>query len=438
MVFSHIERKRITEYTPDIHNAEISKNLGKKWKQLTDEEKQPYIQEAERLRLLHMKEYPDYKYQPRKKTPGSANSSKSNSPVHRSFKRSPSGKGTLNCTLGANAWVNTSKVRFSTTNGPLTSIDHDRLNLKFTIDSKFKANLRKSSAKLFPVSGFAVDVNKAVGSPGSSISSPVPHSPPDLPHSPPDFGNHQTSFYEDQQIKSIKQNLDFDNDLQVNAASGIIKMEPTSPVKVEPIVKQEPFSPNANMISNNCDGNGMLNLNNHLIKQEYVVQEPLTPSSMSTDPSSAASSLDDLDSIIDLLQMPNSTDFGNFNMDIINDWQEIDQVKDLQTSQPLEEPSNSTAIISSLPTTCSMSSNAVMSSCSPSVAEEACTTIVNSVGGSSGSVTSSTLCPFEFSSDVNDVLLDTMGVNDNFFVDNSLAGFISWKKNIELLCFPQA
>lgn len=37
------------------------------WRQLSDSEKAPYIAEAERLRVMHMKEYPDYKYKPRKK-----------------------------------------------------------------------------------------------------------------------------------------------------------------------------------------------------------------------------------------------------------------------------------------------------------------------------------------------------------------------------------
>ena len=67
MVFSHIERKKIIEIQPDIHNAEVSKALGKRWKELSNEGKEPYVQEAERLRLLHMQEYPDYKYRPRKK-----------------------------------------------------------------------------------------------------------------------------------------------------------------------------------------------------------------------------------------------------------------------------------------------------------------------------------------------------------------------------------
>ncbi|KAK8750917.1 hypothetical protein OTU49_015056, partial [Cherax quadricarinatus] len=57
----------IVQRHPDMHNAEISKRLGKRWKNLSSLERQPYIEEAERLRLLHIQEYPDYKYRPRKK-----------------------------------------------------------------------------------------------------------------------------------------------------------------------------------------------------------------------------------------------------------------------------------------------------------------------------------------------------------------------------------
>lgn len=67
MVWSQIERRKICEVQPDMHNAEISKRLGRRWKTLNDAERRPFIDEAERLRQLHMMEYPDYKYRPRKK-----------------------------------------------------------------------------------------------------------------------------------------------------------------------------------------------------------------------------------------------------------------------------------------------------------------------------------------------------------------------------------
>ncbi|CAL4068305.1 unnamed protein product [Meganyctiphanes norvegica] len=68
MVWSQLERRKIVARHPDMHNAEISKRLGKRWKGLSAVERQPYIDEAERLRQLHMQEYPDYKYRPRKKS----------------------------------------------------------------------------------------------------------------------------------------------------------------------------------------------------------------------------------------------------------------------------------------------------------------------------------------------------------------------------------
>lgn len=82
MVWSQIERRKISEVAPDLHNAEISKRLGKRWKTLNDEERQPFVEEAERLRLLHLKEYPDYKYRPRKKPKSCAPESKQSQNSH--------------------------------------------------------------------------------------------------------------------------------------------------------------------------------------------------------------------------------------------------------------------------------------------------------------------------------------------------------------------
>ena len=67
MVWSQLERRKIIAVIPDKHNAEISKELGRRWKLLTEMDRRPYIEEAERLRKMHQIEYPDYKYKPRKK-----------------------------------------------------------------------------------------------------------------------------------------------------------------------------------------------------------------------------------------------------------------------------------------------------------------------------------------------------------------------------------
>ena len=84
MVFSQLERRKIVQLAPDMHNAEISKYLGARWKRLSEIERRPFINEAERLKMLHLREYPDYKYKPRKRakkgssptgTPGLPNTS---------------------------------------------------------------------------------------------------------------------------------------------------------------------------------------------------------------------------------------------------------------------------------------------------------------------------------------------------------------------------
>ena len=67
MVYARAARKELALQYPNLSYRKLSKILGQLWKMLDEKEKQPFIEEAERLRRKHRSEHPDYKYQPKKK-----------------------------------------------------------------------------------------------------------------------------------------------------------------------------------------------------------------------------------------------------------------------------------------------------------------------------------------------------------------------------------
>ncbi|RLW02768.1 hypothetical protein DV515_00006818 [Chloebia gouldiae] len=76
MVWARIHRAAVAKANPGANNAEISVQLGLEWSKLTEEQKQPYYEEANKIKLRHREEFPGWVYQPNRKKcsppPGSA------------------------------------------------------------------------------------------------------------------------------------------------------------------------------------------------------------------------------------------------------------------------------------------------------------------------------------------------------------------------------
>ncbi|XP_029671922.1 transcription factor SOX-9-like isoform X2 [Formica exsecta] len=80
MVWAQAARRKLADQYPQLHNAELSKTLGKLWRLLSDNDKKPFIEEADRLRVIHKREHPDYKYQPRRRKQNGPSSGRDSSP----------------------------------------------------------------------------------------------------------------------------------------------------------------------------------------------------------------------------------------------------------------------------------------------------------------------------------------------------------------------
>ena len=68
MVWAQAARRALSKTHPTLHNAQLSKTLGNMWHQLNEDQKLPFIDEANRLRDEHKQANPGYKYQPKRRS----------------------------------------------------------------------------------------------------------------------------------------------------------------------------------------------------------------------------------------------------------------------------------------------------------------------------------------------------------------------------------
>lgn len=322
MVWSQIERRKISEIQPEMHNAEISKRLGKRWKMLSEDERQPYIEEAERLRLLHLREYPDYKYRPRKKSKSAGSSSSSADVKSLSSKTTKKGvelkrggsqqndgssRSSLSSSSSSELFVSSKVVKIEHTNTVLTS-PTKQLGLKVIIDDSFKNRCRSSkraAATSAPCQSTASG-GTTQSLAGSGLHSSYRPSSAKVPCSPGEGGSPATpesaSFYPDQS----------DDVLDLLFAMN----------EEEADVKPSDRIPEPN--NNNVIVSGDLRLDGQLgydLGFNHLAFSTSDPSSSST--AAESSSLADLDSLsdVDLIRLPPQ-------------WQVIDISKFIDTTDP--------------------------------------------------------------------------------------------------------
>ncbi|KAI8988327.1 hypothetical protein BDF20DRAFT_985651 [Mycotypha africana] len=68
MLFRLEKQREIAKRCPGANHRDISKITSKWWKELSKEDKLPYVLESKRLKDIHQRMYPGYKFRPRKRT----------------------------------------------------------------------------------------------------------------------------------------------------------------------------------------------------------------------------------------------------------------------------------------------------------------------------------------------------------------------------------
>lgn len=311
MVWSQIERRKICEQQPDMHNAEISKRLGRRWKTLTEEERQPFIDEAERLRQLHMQEYPDYKYRPRKKTakpspkaPGASSPNKKGRKFH--GRSNPSAVATVTSPADSNnnAFTPTSVGRSSASASARRAAaaaslpSANRLKMRLTAD-------RKTPTRDAPVATFGAAAAAATYAPPSAK---VPSSPScDTPDSP-----ESASFYEDAPNVTVAA-------VAFAAPAGLTvttRLPPASELRTPFLVKTEPLE-----VMDLDDSVADCSSQPVIIKVEPVDQDDVEVKDEPLDVDEGTGpgdnpSLADLESLTDLFQFPIPAELDSLTRDL--------------------------------------------------------------------------------------------------------------------------
>ncbi|XP_040217696.1 transcription factor SOX-30-like isoform X2 [Rana temporaria] len=64
MLWARINRPVLAKANPNSKFALISAKLGEEWSKLTEAQKEPYYEEAERIKRKHTREHPDWEFRP--------------------------------------------------------------------------------------------------------------------------------------------------------------------------------------------------------------------------------------------------------------------------------------------------------------------------------------------------------------------------------------